>query len=150
MGLTLPCPDHTTLSRRNATVAIQRPVHPASIGPIDLIVDRSGLQICGHGEWHEKQHGEKKVGRWKQLHLGLDDQGQISASTVTDSREQDPSQVPELWMHIEREMGRCIGDGLSDQEPVSTAVEEHAAGARMIIPPRKDAVLSPTATTVPT
>jgi hypothetical protein len=50
---------------------------------------------------------------------------------------------------IAREMGRCIGDGLYDQEPVSTAVAEHAAGARGIIPPRKDAVLSPTATTVP-
>jgi len=150
MGLTLPCPDHTTLSRRNATVAIQRPVHRASVGPIDLIVDSSGLKICGQGEWHEKKHGEKKVKRWKKLHLGIDDRGQIIASAVTESREQDPSQVPELLMQIDREIGRFIGDGIYDQEPVYTAVEEHSAGARVIILPRKDAVLSPTATTVPT
>lgn len=29
MGLVLPCPDHTTLSRRNATVAIRRQVERA-------------------------------------------------------------------------------------------------------------------------
>ena len=42
-----------------------------------------------------------------------------------------------------------IGDGIFDQAPVYTAVENHAPGARVIIPPRKDAVLSPTATTAP-
>ena len=37
-----------------------------------------------------------------------------------------------------------------DQEPVYAAVEEHSPGARVIIPPRKDAVLSPSGTTSPT
>ena len=37
-----------------------------------------------------------------------------------------------------------------DQEPVYTAVEGHSPGARVIIPPCKDAVLSPTASTAPT
>ena len=102
----------------------------------------SGLKICGQGEWHEKKHGEKKVKRWKKLHLGIDDQCQIIASTVTESREQDPSQVPALLRQIDREIGRFIGDGIYDQEPVYTAVEERSAGARVIIPPRKDAVLN--------
>lgn len=52
MDLTLPCPDHTTLSRRNASVAIQRQVDHASQGPIDLIVDSTGLKVCGQDEWH--------------------------------------------------------------------------------------------------
>ena len=34
MGLVLPCSDHTTLSRRNATVAIRRrSVHPRGPSP---------------------------------------------------------------------------------------------------------------------
>ena len=37
-----------------------------------------------------------------------------------------------------------------DQSPVYTAVENHSPGAWVIIPPRKDAVLSPTAMTAPT
>jgi hypothetical protein len=37
-----------------------------------------------------------------------------------------------------------------DHAPVYTAVEAHSPGTRVIIPPRKDAVVSPTATTSPT
>jgi hypothetical protein len=40
--------------------------------------------------------------------------------------------------------------GNYDQEPVYAAVENHSPGARVIIPPRKDAVLSPRASTAPT
>jgi len=47
MDLTLPCPDHTTLSRRHATVAIRQQVDRAPQGPIDLIVDSTGLKVCG-------------------------------------------------------------------------------------------------------
>jgi DDE family transposase len=70
MDVTLPCPDHTTLSRRNATVAIRQQVEHAPQGPISLIVDSSGLKVCGQGEWHTKKHGEKKGKRWKKLHIG--------------------------------------------------------------------------------
>ena len=106
--------------------------------------------MCGQGEWHSQKHGEKKVKRWKKLHIGVDDQGHIVASTVTESNEQDPSQVPDLLDQIDQEIDRFIGDGIFDQEPVYAAVEEHSPGARVIIPPRKDAVLSPTASTAPT
>ena len=37
-----------------------------------------------------------------------------------------------------------------DQGPVYKAVEDHSPGARVIIPPRKNAALSPTAGTSPT
>jgi hypothetical protein len=80
----------------------------------------------------------------------VDDQGQIIASTVTGSHEQDPSQVPEPLTQIEGAIACFVGDGIYDQEPVYSAVATHAPGARVIIPPRKDAVLSPTATTSPT
>jgi hypothetical protein len=80
----------------------------------------------------------------------VDGQGQIVASTVTESNEQDPSQVPALLDQIDQEIARFIGDGIFDQEPVYAAVEAHSPGARVIIPPRKDAVLSPTASTAPT
>jgi hypothetical protein len=83
-------------------------------------------------------------------HIGVDDQGQIVASTVTESHEQDPSQVPNLLDQIDQEIDHFVGDGIYDKEPVYTAVENHSPGAQVIIPPRKDAVLSPTASTAPT
>ena len=150
MDLDLPCPDHTTLSRRNATVAIRKQVHHASPGPISLIVDSSGLKVCGQGEWHTKKHGEKKRKRWKKLHIGVDNQGWIIASAMTDSHEQDPSQVPVLLAQVDREIDRLIGDGIYDQEPVYAVVEAHSPSASVIIPPRKDAVLSSQGTTSPT
>jgi hypothetical protein len=150
MDVTLPCPDHTTLSRRNATVAIQQQVDRGPQEAISLIVDSSGLKVCGQGEWHAQKHGEKKPKRWKKLHIGVDAQGQIVASTVTESHAQDPSQVPALFSQVERKIDRFIGDGIYDQAAVYAAVARHSPGARVIIPPRKDAVLSPTGTTSPT
>jgi hypothetical protein len=150
MALTLPCPDHTTLSRRNATVEVRRQINRAPQGTVCVIVDSTGLKVCGQGEWHAQKHGEKKRKSWKKRHLGVDAQGQIIASTVTGSHEQDPSQVPELLTPIAGAIECFVGDGIYDQEPVYRAVETHSPGAQAIIPPRKDAVVSPTATTAPT
>jgi hypothetical protein len=150
VDLSLPCPDHTTLSRRNATVAIRRQIDRAPDGAISLIVDSSGLKVCGQGEWRSQKHGEKPHKRWKKLHIGVDAQGQIVASTVTESHEQDPSQVPALLAQVYHRIDRFVGDGIFDQTPVHTAVENHTPGALVIILPRKDAVLSPMAMTAPT
>jgi hypothetical protein len=150
MDVTLPCSDHTTLSRRNATVAIRRQIDHAPQEAISLIVDSSGLKVCGQGAWHSQKHGEKPHKRWKKLHIGVDAQGRIVASTVTESQEQDSSQVPALLSQVDHRVDRFVVDGFFDQAPVYTAVENHSPGAQVIIPPRKDAVLSPTATTSPT
>src|SRR5262245_6147959 len=150
MDLSLPCPDHTTLSRRHATVTIRQQVDHAPPGPIDLIVDSTGLKVCGQGEWHSQKHGEKKARRWKKLHIGVDAQGRIVASKVTESHEQDPSQVPELLAQVDGVIDRFVGDGIFDQAPVYAAIENHSPGAQVIIPPRKDAVLSPMAKNAPT
>jgi hypothetical protein len=150
MDLTLPCSDQTTLSRRHATVVISRQVDLALPGPIDLIVDSTGLKICGQGEWHSQKHGAKRTRRWKKLHIGVNVHGRIVASTVTESHEQDPFQVPALLAQVDSAIDRFIGDGIFDQAPVYSAVAHHSSGARVVIPPRKDAVLSVMARTSPT
>jgi hypothetical protein len=150
MGLDLPCPDHTTLSRRNATMEIRQQVERASEGPIALIVDSSGLKGCGQGEWHRQKHGERQPKRWKKLQIGVHAQGRIVASTVTESAAQAPAPVPALLSQVDCTIARFIGDGIFDHAPVSTAVEHQSPGARGSIPPRKEAVVSPTATTAPT
>jgi hypothetical protein len=58
--------------------------------------------------------------------------------------------VPALLSQVDRTIAHFNEDGIFDQAPVYTAVENHSPGARVIIPPRKDAGLSPTATTAPT
>src|SRR3954447_6317284 len=49
LGLDLPVPDHSTLSRRAETLAVPRP--KAGSAPMHLLVDSTGLKLCGPGEW---------------------------------------------------------------------------------------------------
>ena len=142
MCLDLPCPDHTTLSRRNQTIDVQRNIDKLPDDPVCFIVDSTGLKICGQGEWHSRKYGEKRYKRWKKLHIGVDKNGWIVASKVTEGSEQDPSQVPDLLDQVDREIECFVGDGIYDREPVYEAVLQHSSGASMVVPPREDAVLS--------
>ena len=142
MSLDLPCPDHTTLSRRNQTVNVQRNMDELPNGPVCFIVDSTGLKVCGQGEWHSRKYGDKRYKRWKKLHIGVNEDGWIMASKVTEGCEQDSSQAPDLLDQVDREIDCFVGDGIYDREPVYEAVQQHFSGASMIVPPRKDAVKS--------
>ena len=150
MGLDFPCPDHPTVSRRNRAVNIRHRIDQLPKGPVCLIVDSTGLMMCGEGEWHSKKHGEKWRKRWKKLHIGVDGEEWIFASSVTDCYDPDPSQVPGLLSQVDREINCFVGDGIYDQESVYGASDQHSPGVSVIIPPRKDAVLSSEAATSPT
>ena len=58
LGLDLPVPGHTTLSRRSKGLGV-RLRSSAGAGPIHLIVDSTGLSIVGEGEWAAAKHGGK-------------------------------------------------------------------------------------------
>src|SRR5215218_1975462 len=72
LGLDLAVPDHTTLCRRAETLEVPRP-RPRSDGePMHLLVDSTGLKLCGAGEWLIEKHGTRTRRSWKKLHLGMD------------------------------------------------------------------------------
>src|SRR5215218_9947014 len=48
LGLDLSVPDHTTLSRRAETLEVPRP--RSGTEPVHLLVDSTGLKLCGAGE----------------------------------------------------------------------------------------------------
>ena len=50
--------------------------------------------------------------------------------------------MPDLLDHVDRKIECFVGDGIYDRESVYEAVQEHSSGASMVVPPRKDAVLS--------
>ena len=151
-GLDLPVPDHTTLSRRNQTLCVDDPARKAASGPISLIVDSSGLKICGQGEWHTKKHGQKSRRKWKKLHIGVDDEGWIRTSLVTDGHAQDASVVPELLEQLDGELKRFVADGIYDNSTVYRAIAEHQPGVPVdvVVPPRRNAALSRSAASSPT
>ena len=50
LELELAVPDHSTLSHRAATVEGPRPRAGSGTGPLHLLVDSTGLKLCGAGE----------------------------------------------------------------------------------------------------
>ena len=142
MGLELPCPDHTTLSRRNQSVKLGFQLSSVPSGPVSFIVDSTGLKVCGQGEWHSQKHGKKQRRKWMKLHIGVDENGWILASKITDGNEQDPGQIPDLLNQFEVEIDTFVGDGIYDQAYVYKAVQTHSRKVNIIIPPRKNAIIS--------
>ena len=69
LGLDLAVPDHTTLSRRADNLDVVRP-RPGS-GPVHLLVDSTGLKLCGSGEWLLEKHGTKTRRSWRKLHIAV-------------------------------------------------------------------------------
>ena len=49
-------PDYTTLCRRQKTLAVQIPYRRAE-GPLNLLVDSTGIKFLGDGEWQARKHG---------------------------------------------------------------------------------------------
>jgi hypothetical protein len=83
LGLDLAVPDHSTLSRRAETLEVPRPC-PNSREPVHLLVDSTGLRLCGLGEWLIEKHGTQRRRSWRKLHIGVDaETGQILASELT-------------------------------------------------------------------
>src|SRR3712207_2899516 len=69
LGLDLPVPDHSTLSRRAETLAVPRPASGPGAEPVHLLVDGTGLKLCGPGEWLAEKHGSRTRRGWRKLHL---------------------------------------------------------------------------------
>jgi Transposase DDE domain len=156
LGLTLPVPDHTTLSRRAATLEVPRPQSGnADAGrdaePVHLLVDSTGLKLCGPGEWRIEKHGTKTRRSWRKLHLGVDaNSGQIVAAALTGPEADDGDQVGPLLDQVDGQIASFTGDGAYDQEGVYASVAERHPEAAIIVPPRATAVPSQTAESAPT
>ena len=151
LGLDLAVPDHSTLSRRAATVQVPRPRANSGTGPLHLLVDSTGLKLCGAGEWLHEKHGKRVRRSWRKLHLGLDaSTGRIVASLLTTRDVDDGSQVGPLLERIGEPLASFTGDGAYDQEGVTSSIGSRPPDAAIIVPPRSTAVPSDTAETAPT
>ena len=153
MGVDIRVPDFSTFSRRGSRLVL--PVKPRAEqdGPIDLVVDSTGLKIFGEGEWLQSKHKTKaKRKSWRKLHLGLDlTTGEIVCSELTIDSVGDPTALPELLDQIDGDVSRFMADGAYDGDPTSDLlVKLFGVNVEIIIPPPKTAVLSAKAAVNPT
>src|SRR6478672_11345259 len=149
LGLDLPVPDHSTLSRRAETLEVARP--GAGRAPMHLLVDSTGLKFCGPGEWLVEKHGTKRRRGWRVLHLATDaDTGRIVASVLTDKDADDGSQVGPLLDRIDGAVASVTGDGAYDRDDVYAELAVRHPAAAVVVPPRANAVPSEAAEIAPT
>lgn len=155
MGLSLPVPNYTTLSRRRASlqVALQRlsrrlAVLCASTGVgegVHLVVDGTGLKIYGEGEWKVKKHGTFQRRRWLSVSLGIDaHSGEIVACRSGHDVHSDKPALPHLLDEAAQVAGplhSVRGDGAYDAGSCYAAIARH--GAQALIPPMRRAQLRP-------
>jgi len=146
MGLALKTPDHTTLSRRSRDVEVPR--FAQSGGPLHLVIDSTGLKILGDGEWQAHKHTTSNQRRnWRKLHLGIDGDGYIIASALTDRIADDACVAISMLEQIEDSIAWFTADGAYDSRPMYEALAASGvANIRIVIPPMKTASVDARAT----
>jgi hypothetical protein len=114
--------------------------------PLHLLVDSTGLKLCGAGEWLLEKHGTKTRRSWRKLHIGMNaDTGEIVAVALTTNDVDDARQANPLPDQIEGPL-----DGGYDQDSVYRTGTDRDPGAAVIVRPVLPAALSETAATAPT
>jgi hypothetical protein len=138
MGIDLPVPDHSTLSRRMGKVVVEMPVVPSK-GAIHVVVDSTGVKVYGEGEWKVRQHGVDKRRTWRKLHVGVNEAtGEILAAVASTNNVSDDDAFADVIDGIDEEIEQVSGDGAYDKRKCYDKLATR--GAKPTIPPRKDAV----------
>ena len=72
------------------------PYH-GSTGPLNLLIDSTGIKAEGEGEWNARKHGGSKRRVWRKIHIGIDEETlEVRAVEVTGSNIGDAPMLPEL------------------------------------------------------
>ncbi|BAQ63252.1 IS5 family transposase [Geminocystis sp. NIES-3709] len=115
MGIDLPMPDHTTVSRRAKNLDVVLPVNKRD-EPRHVVVDSTGVKVYGEGEWKTRQHGVSKRRTWRKLHLAVDEKtGKILVAEVTTNNCHDGDVLESLLEAVEGEIEQVSGDGAYDR-----------------------------------
>ena len=139
MATGLDAPDHTTLSRRGQPldVALDRvPTH----GPVDLVVDSTGLSVFSEGEWAAAKHGGRGKRGWKKLHLEVDRSGVIVAQALTEPTSDDATNGIRFVETVPGDVASVTADTAYDTVAFYAAAS--ARDARVVVPPARTASLS--------
>ena len=138
-GLDWAVPDYSTLSRRQKTLHVSLS-YRGGTGPLNLLIDSTGIKSKGEGERNARKHGGSKRRIWRKIHIGIDEETlEVRAVEVTTSNVGDAPMLPELMNQIspDQDIGSVTADGAYDTRKCHDAIA--ARNAHAVIPPRKNA-----------
>jgi len=121
LGLDVRIPDHSTLSRRGRAFAGRQPRAARHDEPVHVVLDSTGLQVFGQGEWDAEKHG-RTPRQWRKLHLAVNaETGEIVAHSLADKDTGDIPEVADLLPPVEGRIATVIADGADDGASVYDA-----------------------------
>lgn len=139
MQIALDIPDYTSLAKRAAKLGIVLDVRKHR-GPIDVVVDSTGLKVFGEGEWKMRKHGKSKRRTWRKLHLAVNpDTHEIVAETMTENSCDDAGQVDALLDQVAGKIDSFYGDSAYDKWKTYETLRNRRIKA--IVPPQRNAKL---------
>ncbi|PYG24682.1 DDE family transposase [Pelagimonas varians] len=139
IGLDWAVPDFSTLCRRQRTLNVSLP-YRGGTGPLNLLIDSTGIKAEGEGEWNARKHGGSKRRIWRKIHIGIDEETlEVRAVEVTGSNIGDAPVLPDLLNQIppSQDISSVTADGAYDTRKCHEVIAGRNAHA--VIPPRKNA-----------
>lgn len=138
-GLDWPVPHHSTISRRQRSLTVAILCRPRG-EPLHLVIDSTGLNVLGEGEWKVRKHGAERRRVWRKVHLVVDvGSDEIRAVEMTDHRHGDAEVLPDLLAQVpphECVAVLCIGGAYDTWSSYAAAAARQAA---LVVPLRRNA-----------
>ncbi len=137
VGLVWNVPGFGTLCRRRRTLNVSIPCR-GNKGPLNLLIDSSGLIAEGEEKWNARKNGGSKRRIRRKVHIGIDEKTlEIRADEVTGNNIGDAPIPPDLLDQIptDEEIGTVTADGAYDTQKSHEATT--ARGEAAVIPTRK-------------
>lgn len=139
MEVEVAIPSFTLLAKRAAKLKVALNVADSS-GPLQMVVDSTGLKIVGGGEWRSFAYRHPKRRTWRKLHLSINPATQeIVAELLTSKSWDDAAQVPKLLDQVEGSVEKLYADGAYDKWSLYDLLKRQAI--EPVIPPRRNAAI---------
>lgn len=126
VGLAWAVPDYSTLCRCRKIPNVSLP-YRGGIGPLNLLIDGTGIKSEGKGEWNVRRQGGPKRRIWHKIHIGVDAETlEVRAVEVTTSNVGEAPRLPELLNQIppDQDIGSATADGAYDTRKCHDAIAE--------------------------
>jgi hypothetical protein len=137
LNVDVAIPDFTSLAKRAAKLGISLSLVNKQ-GPIDIVVDSTGMKVFGEGEWKMRTHGKSKRRTWRKVHLAVDPEThEIIAEVLTENSGHDADQVAPMLEQIDQPIETFYGDGSYDKWKVYDLLESE--NIQPVVPPQHNA-----------
>lgn len=139
-GYYLKVPSYTQIQRRSKDLSVSIKVSQVTKGPIQLVIDSTGLKVYGEGEWKVRKHGWNKYRTWRKLHIASDGVDlEIVSLVLTNNQVDDAEGGKTVMDQVKCPIASVAGDGGYDKKTFRGCLPKELP---QLIPPRRDAVNS--------